>query len=251
MHCSLRERISLKKKNVNQVQKCSKNRQLDIFVPEKSFFDCILDPDHMRKRMKETLLHSFTYISNNISTHDIRQNTPLIISISLTEPPQSTPHCPRLYGIFPDEAKCDVFWNCWGGEASRYQCSPGLAYDRDSRVCMWADQVPECKVDGKPLTKNPPILQFPLFITPLSFYSAQKLPTDSIAQLPEKSPLPELSPDTLIQTTAVNITFAWKVPLGNTDVQLVQFSKSAIPMVPVTAKIPKMYQAGKLTHFPF
>ncbi|KXJ74763.1 hypothetical protein RP20_CCG012984 [Aedes albopictus] len=61
------------------------------------------------------------------------------------EPPISTPHCERLYGIFADPAKCDVFWNCWSGEASRYQCSPGLAYDREARVCMWADQVPECK----------------------------------------------------------------------------------------------------------
>ncbi|KAL6258680.1 hypothetical protein P5V15_010632 [Pogonomyrmex californicus] len=61
------------------------------------------------------------------------------------EPPISTPHCARLYGIFPDEKKCDVFWNCWNGEASRYQCSPGLAYDREARVCMWADQVPECR----------------------------------------------------------------------------------------------------------
>lgn len=68
-------------------------------------------------------------------------------SRSQLEPPVGTPHCPRLYGIFPDEQKCDVFWNCWNGEASRYQCSPGLAYDRDARVCMWADQVPECKVE--------------------------------------------------------------------------------------------------------
>lgn len=65
-----------------------------------------------------------------------------------TEPPVGTTHCPRLYGIFADEAKCDVFWNCWNGEASRYQCSPGLAYDREARVCMWADQVPECKNEG-------------------------------------------------------------------------------------------------------
>ncbi|XP_066994277.2 protein obstructor-E isoform X2 [Anabrus simplex] len=63
------------------------------------------------------------------------------------EPPISAPHCPRLYGIFPDETKCDVFWNCWNGEASRYQCSPGLGYDPQARVCMWADQVPECRVD--------------------------------------------------------------------------------------------------------
>lgn len=65
-----------------------------------------------------------------------------------SEPPIATPHCARLYGIFPDENKCDVFWNCWNGEPSRYQCSPGLAYDRDARVCMWADQVPECKNEG-------------------------------------------------------------------------------------------------------
>jgi hypothetical protein len=69
-------------------------------------------------------------------------------NLSNIEPAISTPHCPRLYGIFPDDVKCDTFWNCWGGEASRYQCSPGLAYDRESRVCMWADQVPECKVEG-------------------------------------------------------------------------------------------------------
>ncbi|XP_018571556.1 protein obstructor-E isoform X2 [Anoplophora glabripennis] len=67
---------------------------------------------------------------------------------SQLEPAISTPHCERLYGIFADDAKCDVFWNCWNGEASRYQCSPGLAYDREARVCMWADQVPECKSDG-------------------------------------------------------------------------------------------------------
>lgn len=70
------------------------------------------------------------------------------------EPPISTPHCERLYGIFADGAKCDVFWNCWNGEASRYQCSPGLAYDREARVCMWADQVPECRNEGKFLEKT-------------------------------------------------------------------------------------------------
>lgn len=71
-----------------------------------------------------------------------------ITRIICTEPAISTTHCPRLYGIFPDENKCDVFWNCWNGEASRYQCSPGLAYDREARVCMWADQVPECRNEG-------------------------------------------------------------------------------------------------------
>jgi len=76
------------------------------------------------------------------------------------EPAITAPHCPRLYGIFADEAKCDVFWNCWNGEASRYQCSPGLAYDREARVCMWADQVPECKVEGGYSDeKMPPVIR--------------------------------------------------------------------------------------------
>lgn len=63
------------------------------------------------------------------------------------EAPISTRNCPRLYGVFPDDGKCDVFWSCWNGEASRYQCAPGLAYNRESRVCTWADQVKECKVE--------------------------------------------------------------------------------------------------------
>jgi len=72
----------------------------------------------------------------------------LVFITLITEPPVSAAHCPRLYGIFADDKKCDVFWNCWNGESSRYQCSPGLAYDREARVCMWADQVPECKNEG-------------------------------------------------------------------------------------------------------
>lgn len=62
------------------------------------------------------------------------------------EPPITSANCPRLYGIFPDEERCDVFWSCWNGDSNKYSCAPGLAYDREARVCMWADQVPECKV---------------------------------------------------------------------------------------------------------
>ncbi|XP_068224676.1 protein obstructor-E isoform X2 [Palaemon carinicauda] len=61
------------------------------------------------------------------------------------EPAISTPHCPNLYGIFPDPDDCAVFWSCWDGEASRYACAPGLAYDRKSRVCNWMDNIAECK----------------------------------------------------------------------------------------------------------
>ncbi|XP_037080012.1 protein obstructor-E-like [Pollicipes pollicipes] len=61
------------------------------------------------------------------------------------EPPISSPNCPRLYGIFADELNCNTFWSCWSGEANRYECPPGLAYDRDQRVCVWADKVAACK----------------------------------------------------------------------------------------------------------
>lgn len=60
------------------------------------------------------------------------------------EPPISTPHCPRLYGIFSDPANCRIFYSCWNGEASRYECPPGLAYDDQQRVCVWADHVERC-----------------------------------------------------------------------------------------------------------
>ncbi|XP_069975194.1 protein obstructor-E isoform X2 [Penaeus vannamei] len=75
---------------------------------------------------------------NYIFTIDCTNRTEL-------EPPISTPHCPNLYGIFADPDDCSVFWSCWDGEASRYACAPGLAYDRKSRVCNWMDNIPECK----------------------------------------------------------------------------------------------------------
>lgn len=61
------------------------------------------------------------------------------------EPPQGTEFCPRLYGIFADETDCRIFWSCWGGEAKKYECSPGLAFDESNRVCTWADKVERCK----------------------------------------------------------------------------------------------------------
>ncbi|GAB6024879.1 Chitin binding Peritrophin-A domain [Chamberlinius hualienensis] len=60
------------------------------------------------------------------------------------EPPQGTEFCPRLYGIFADESDCRIFWSCWGGEAKKYECAPGLAFDETNRVCTWADKVDRC-----------------------------------------------------------------------------------------------------------
>merc|ERR1711970_1592791 len=60
------------------------------------------------------------------------------------EPPISTRHCPRLYGTYADDEDCGIFWVCMDGKANRYECPPGLAYDKESRGCRWADQVAEC-----------------------------------------------------------------------------------------------------------
>ncbi|XP_013793849.1 protein obstructor-E-like [Limulus polyphemus] len=60
------------------------------------------------------------------------------------EPPISTPNCPRLYGIFDDTSNCRVFYSCWNGDAARFECPPGLAYDHEQRVCVWADLVSRC-----------------------------------------------------------------------------------------------------------
>jgi len=60
------------------------------------------------------------------------------------EPPISTPNCPRLYGIFAHPTNCRVFYSCWNGEGSKYECPPGLAYDNNQRVCVWADLVETC-----------------------------------------------------------------------------------------------------------
>merc|ERR1719431_2190692 len=60
------------------------------------------------------------------------------------EPPISTAHCPRLYGTYSDPEDCGIFWVCQNGKANRYDCPPGLAYDKESRGCRWADQVAEC-----------------------------------------------------------------------------------------------------------
>jgi len=59
-------------------------------------------------------------------------------------PAQSTENCDYLHGVFPDHTDCEVFWSCWEGEATRYECGPGLAYDRRSRICTWSDKVTEC-----------------------------------------------------------------------------------------------------------
>lgn len=49
-----------------------------------------------------------------------------------------------MYGLFADTTNCRVFYSCWNGESSKYECPPGLAYDNEQRVCVWADLVDRC-----------------------------------------------------------------------------------------------------------
>jgi len=82
-------------------------------------------------------------------TDSLRENCAYPFSVecgsrSDLEPPISTPNCPRLYGIFSHPTNCRVFYSCWNGEGSKYECPPGLAYDDNQRVCVWADLVERC-----------------------------------------------------------------------------------------------------------
>lgn len=160
-----------------------------------------------------------------------------------------------MYGIFADENKCDVFWNCWNGEASRYQCSPGLAYDREARVCMWADQVPECRVEGNYLSFPPthhhtkPITIFVCVHSLNSIFRCcsilQKLPTVSLVQPPVKCRTPVHSRVTLTQKIAANTTSAWMVLPVNTVAQSEPSSRSVTAMALATAKTQKMFPDGE------
>jgi len=82
------------------------------------------------------------------------------------EPPISTDHCPRLYGTFPDEQDCGVFWKCQDGKPNKYNCPPGLAYDQVSRGCRWADQVPECSQTSVTIDEDGGEFQCPLDFSP-------------------------------------------------------------------------------------
>lgn len=59
------------------------------------------------------------------------------------------------------------------------------------------------------ISENSPNIH--LFVHSFIVFDAQRLPTVSVAQLPEKSQMPVHSRVMLIQKIAVNTTFAWKV----------------------------------------
>jgi hypothetical protein len=81
----------------------------------------------------------------------------------------------------------------------------------------------------------------------LPFSDLQKLPTDSRAQLLEKSPTPDRSRDTLIQKTAENTTSASRELPVSTDAQLEQSSRLETQMAQATARTLKTFPDGKFT----
>ncbi|GFT90978.1 protein obstructor-E [Nephila pilipes] len=60
------------------------------------------------------------------------------------QPPQSTEHCPRMYGLYAHETDCTRFWQCVEGHPFAFYCPEGLAYNEYSAHCDWPDQVENC-----------------------------------------------------------------------------------------------------------
>lgn len=65
------------------------------------------------------------------------------------EPPLSSEHCPRLYGLYAHESDCSRFWKCAEGHAFAFHCPEGLAYNEYSAHCDWPDQVENCDSECK------------------------------------------------------------------------------------------------------
>ncbi len=93
------------------------------------------------------------------------------------EPPISAPNCPRLYGTFEDPDDCTGFFNCRDGHANRFSCAPGLAYDRQSRVCKWADRVDSCKKEKEEAGEDPDVFSCPTNV-PVGIFTKHAHPED-------------------------------------------------------------------------
>ncbi|XP_049952536.1 protein obstructor-E-like [Schistocerca serialis cubense] len=69
---------------------------------------------------------------------------------SALQPPQSTEDCPRQYGYFlrGDTSNCGKFVNCAAGVGYEFDCPEGLAFNADTLLCDWPDQVPTCDAEA-------------------------------------------------------------------------------------------------------
>ncbi|XP_052867061.1 protein obstructor-E-like [Anopheles cruzii] len=55
------------------------------------------------------------------------------------QPPRGNNLCPRRNGFFahPDQAVCNVFYNCIEGDATEITCTAGLHFDEYTGTCVW------------------------------------------------------------------------------------------------------------------
>lgn len=102
---------------------------------------------------------------------------------------------------------------------------------------------------GARVQKRRYVLHIPISINlPITNYllsTLQRLPMASPVPLPVSWPMPAPSRVTHILRIAASTTSAWRVWPVNMVAPLVQFSRSAIVMALATARIPRMFPAGK------
>ncbi|KAK0179849.1 hypothetical protein PV327_005560 [Microctonus hyperodae] len=58
------------------------------------------------------------------------------------QPPQSSPHCPRMHGYFAheDARNCDTFYYCVEGKFNKITCPAGLVFSEKTGICNWPDE---------------------------------------------------------------------------------------------------------------
>ncbi|XP_076315602.1 protein obstructor-E-like [Tachypleus tridentatus] len=61
------------------------------------------------------------------------------------QPAVPSKNCPRKFGIFPHDTKCDHFWQCVDGKAILQRCSSSLVFDPNSGECSWPQNVAGCE----------------------------------------------------------------------------------------------------------
>ncbi|XP_013788018.1 protein obstructor-E-like [Limulus polyphemus] len=61
------------------------------------------------------------------------------------QPAQGSKNCPRKFGIFIHELKCNYFKQCVNGKPYIRECSQGLVFEPSSGSCSWPRNVVGCE----------------------------------------------------------------------------------------------------------
>lgn len=67
----------------------------------------------------------------------------------LAGPEKSDYSCPAPEGHFPDQKKCNVYYQCSGGVANKTTCPNGLKYNVLTNQCDWETSV-DCSLNSSP-----------------------------------------------------------------------------------------------------